>query len=177
MVYDFKDNSRVPILAQVAGERLEKIRVKHRGRLSAEAVVEDAQSERSPLHTVFEWNNKKAGEAYRLEQARHLIRSVIVVMEDRPSVRAFTRITLEEDHDATYTHITVAMEDPALREQVLARAERELESWRKRYADLEEFASVCRAIEQVAKTLPKPKGRGRRRATRVVARPKDAVLV
>lgn len=46
------------------------------GRLTPELVVRDAEDARSPLHSQFEWDDSKAAEQYRLEQARDLIRSV-----------------------------------------------------------------------------------------------------
>jgi hypothetical protein len=65
--------------------RMEKIKVeldiiakKNRGRLAAEKVLDEAKSPRHPLHSEFEWNDKKAGHKYRLEQARELIRLVTI---------------------------------------------------------------------------------------------------
>jgi len=46
--------------------------------LRASDVVEHARDKTSPLHGEFEWDNKKAGHEYRLQQARTLIRAVVV---------------------------------------------------------------------------------------------------
>lgn len=59
-------------------ERLEQIRKLNAGRLTPEAVVEDARDEESPLHASFEWDDAKAAADHRLNQARTLIRSVKV---------------------------------------------------------------------------------------------------
>lgn len=48
------------------------------GRLTPEMVVEAAREEDSPLHPCFEWDDTKASRAWRIEQARKLIRSVTV---------------------------------------------------------------------------------------------------
>lgn len=48
------------------------------GRLTPEMVVRSARAPDSPLHESFEWDNKKAGHSFRLDQARHLIRRVTV---------------------------------------------------------------------------------------------------
>ncbi len=45
------------------------------GFLKPSIVVAEAKPVTSPLHNVFEWNDKKAGAAYRLDQARRVIRS------------------------------------------------------------------------------------------------------
>lgn len=48
------------------------------GRLTPDNVVDAAQDEASPLHQCFEWDNDAAAHMFRVEQARHLIRSVRV---------------------------------------------------------------------------------------------------
>lgn len=56
------------------------------GAMTPERVVKAAESPDSPLHAWFEWDDTKAASAYRIEQARALIRSVevTVIIEDRP---------------------------------------------------------------------------------------------
>ncbi len=48
------------------------------GLLMPEAVVEAARPEDSPLHECFTWDDRIAGEAWRLQEARVLIRTVRV---------------------------------------------------------------------------------------------------
>lgn len=59
---------------------LAKLADENGGRLTPDAVVAHAQRKDSPLHELFEWDTKKAAHAWRLEQARELIRSVRVVI-------------------------------------------------------------------------------------------------
>jgi hypothetical protein len=53
----------------------------HGGRLTPEQVVSAARDRRSPLHAVFEWDDKKAAASHRLFQARVLIKSVRLTIE------------------------------------------------------------------------------------------------
>ena len=46
------------------------------GRLTPDTVLRAAKNPRHPLHDVFEWNDAKAGHAWRVEQARALIARV-----------------------------------------------------------------------------------------------------
>lgn len=64
-------------------EALEEIKKleDRRGRLTAEEVLEAARPSASPLHGFFEWDDSKAAEAHRLEQARDLIRRVKIELE------------------------------------------------------------------------------------------------
>ena len=48
------------------------------GQITAAEVVDRARNKNSPLHDYFEWDDKKAGNACRIEQARVLIRTVKV---------------------------------------------------------------------------------------------------
>lgn len=49
-----------------------------RGALRPADVVEDARPDDAPLHPCFEWRDQVAADQYRLYQARHLIRTVVV---------------------------------------------------------------------------------------------------
>lgn len=53
------------------------------GEVKPSALVEAARSEGSPAHRAFEWDDSKAGEEYRLMQARQWIRRVEIIIEDR----------------------------------------------------------------------------------------------
>jgi len=46
------------------------------GRVTPEAVVDDARAPTSPLHDQFEWDEKKAAYQHNLDQARALIVSI-----------------------------------------------------------------------------------------------------
>lgn len=150
MVYQWKDGAHVSIDAQAAGEEMERIRVRQNGRLDQESVVEAARKPKSPLHPHFEWDDSKAANAFRLEQASYLIRSIAVTVEkpngNETPVRAFVSVKREEDR--SYTSIQHALSDEELRAQVVAQAWAELEAWRKRYAELQEFAALFATIEQ-----------------------------
>lgn len=50
------------------------------GDITPEAVVDLAKNKESVLHDYFEWNNKKAAESYRLQQASGLLRRIDVVV-------------------------------------------------------------------------------------------------
>ena len=49
---------------------------KNRGILRPSDVVKAARNPANVMHDSFEWDNDKAGDLYRLEQAREIIRSV-----------------------------------------------------------------------------------------------------
>jgi len=57
---------------------LTRLAAENDGRLTPDNVVDAAQNAASPLHSWFEWDDDAAAHMYRVEQARHLIRSVRV---------------------------------------------------------------------------------------------------
>ena len=54
---------------------------KAQGNLTADAVVAEAANKRSPIHHLFEWDDSKAAHAYRIDQARMLLRGIQVRFE------------------------------------------------------------------------------------------------
>jgi hypothetical protein len=150
MIYEWKADARFPIGAQVAAERLHKIRDKN-GELTPRSVVSDASSPRSPLHPCFEWNDEKAADAHRLWQARKLIGSIVVAeYADAPvacETRAFVHLSSSSPQ---YFPIEVAMTSEDMRDEILSRARREIKLWRARYDAYAEFADIVAAIDHLA---------------------------
>jgi len=135
---------------QVIGEQLEKLA--NAGRLIPREVVKLARSKKSPFHSIFEWNNTIAARKYRETQASYIIRSVAITSvsgEDFGNkVRAF--ITLKSTRTAQPYETTVSVmfrEDK--RDRLLSMAMKELQDWRDRYFNFEEFAEIFEAIEEL----------------------------
>lgn len=64
-------------------ERLQQLAAENGGQLTPDAVVADAKKKTSPLHRYFDWDDKVAAMKWRREQARQLIRSVRVEVEQQ----------------------------------------------------------------------------------------------
>jgi hypothetical protein len=86
-------------------DELQRLANEGGGRLTADVVVASARSAKSPIHDQFEWDDKKAGRAHRLYQARQLIRSVKlnVSVEERSFViPAYVRDPSAEANEQGY---------------------------------------------------------------------------
>lgn len=155
MVYKWAYGARYKGSAQSIGERLEAIRQENDGKLAPRDVVVDARRSDSPLHPMFEWDDRKAAFEYRLDQARGIIRHIVVVKDESTEpVRAFVSVKHDGDDDNAYTSIVVAMANPDLSTQVVAKAKAELESWKARYARYREMAKAVSAVEGALAALP-----------------------
>jgi hypothetical protein len=78
------------------------------GRLIPETVVRVAADPGSPLHSQFEWDDSKAGHAFRIEQARRLIRAVrlVVITEARTiSTVHYVRDPSRPEHEQGYISV------------------------------------------------------------------------
>jgi len=78
MSYSWRKGSRFKVKPDVAGEALNQI-YERDGKITPQAVVDDARPISSPLHEGFEWDNWKAAEHYRERQARAMIRNIEIV--------------------------------------------------------------------------------------------------
>lgn len=67
--------------AERVAVELERLEQEHNG-LTAEIVLQAARRKRSELHKLFEWDDSSAAEKWRMHQARNLIRSVRVTVND-----------------------------------------------------------------------------------------------
>lgn len=150
-VYQWKPQAQIKIDPQAAGEHLELLRVQSGGDITPGAVVDAARSNNSPLHGGFEWDDSEAAEKYRIEQAKYLLRMIVVAVhkpdENKSTpMRAFVSIT--RDNKPSFVSLKAAMSDADLRAQIVARAKNELRQWADRYRQYEELATICEAIDK-----------------------------
>lgn len=89
--------------------------------LTPETVVEAARDPRSPLHSQFEWDDGTAGEAYRIQQARALIKRVRVdvVRADETVIHAPVFVRSPEGGQGYALTQAVAVSAPDRRQVVL----------------------------------------------------------
>jgi hypothetical protein len=165
-VYEWKPMVSMPVDPQIAGRRLEELSAARGGVTPAE-VVEDASPPGSVLHPIFEWDDTKAAKAHREDQARHMLRSIRVVIERPEQEPIVTRgfVVIEREGEGrVYDQVEIVMSDAKLRQQVVDRALKELSAWMERYNGYVELSSMYGAIKSTM-------GRKKRRQPRSEDRP------
>ena len=123
----------------------ELLRLKKRnGTLTKEAVVKSAQRQGSPLHADFEWDDEKAATAHRLEQARYIMRSIMIVWDESTAdgkveqvqTRLLHSVLAEPDEDAVdqgtrnqrvFVSFRDVVENPEYAQQVIDSMEQALQ--------------------------------------------------
>lgn len=143
MVYQWKIPLKVPV--NEAAAELERI-FNERGEIAPETVVEESRPEGAVLHGLFEWDDAKAAEKYRISQARFIIRNITTEQETEEgpvTVRGFH----VAEHNYAPTAFVMSSED--LRNKLLESALAELEQFKAKYHALTALARVFEAIEEV----------------------------
>ena len=150
--YEWKTKGLYKADADVVGKIFEDL--ENTVGLTAENVVEVSRSEDCPIHDEFEWDNDVAAEEWRKEQAKNMIRNISVVLaeteidSDVKSVRAFYATELHQ-----YESIQAIFSDNEKEDNLLQKAIRELQAFKKKYALLSKLSAVFDAIDNVTKEV------------------------
>jgi len=114
--------------AQKVGEELELVKAK--GVLNPQSVLERAKNKKSILHNLFEWDDTKAAEEYRIKQAMNIVSNIIevtIIKGEKVEERAFFSVTVKKDENV-YVSLTEAITTPSYRIQLLKEMETTLEN-------------------------------------------------
>lgn len=154
MVYKWK-YYKYSVDANVVGKALEDIE-KESGEVTAELLLKKATPKDSELHTLFEWDNKKAAGEWRLHQARQIIGAVAVVYEEEEkeepiTTRAF--VNVGDVHKGSFINTAKAMSDEETRTVVLKHALDELKAFKAKYAGLNELAIIFTEIDKLSMSV------------------------
>lgn len=155
MVYEWKGR-HYGVSADVVGKEVEKLEKKY-GEVTAKNFVEAARPEDSVLHKLLEWDDTKAAEKWRIQQAGTIICCLNIVREDlsEPStVRAYMNVADGADNPTRRTGSFIntqdAFSDKEKRALILRVAIRELKELRRKYDTLTELAAVFDAIDNLS---------------------------
>jgi hypothetical protein len=144
------------VSADIVGAEMEKIE-KRDGEVTNRSLLEAGRPEDSALHGLFEWNDGKAAELYRLKQATDVITHIAIKVDGKPEepYRAYVNIKLSDGQTESGRFINVqsAMENEETRKIVLSAALAEMKRFSNKYAKYRELSEVFEAIDKVSKEL------------------------
>ena len=156
MVYEWK-KTLYKVKPQEAGQYLDSI-AQRDGGIHPNVIVEEAREPEALLHSCFEWDNTEAAHKYREDQARAIVRNLVVVHvsednQNEPSrTRAFVHVVTQDDgeKDSRYLDIKSVLNDTQMRSDLLEQAKRELVSFRTKYEGISELAEIMGFINKLA---------------------------
>lgn len=113
--------------AQLLGAVIERL-TEQKGSVTPEDIVTAARDEASPAHRYFEWNDQKAAQQYRLEQARYILRVIHVEIAPQETIRAFHSVHIDEmsSTDRQYVSLKQVQSNDRFRQQIIEGALNEL---------------------------------------------------
>ena len=154
MKYRYNGPVNIKVKANIVADEITNLIDVNNGAIIPETVIRAARPKRSKLHNCFEWDDKKAAKLYRVEQAKHILRAVIVQYdtgdEDNPTiveVRAFPNI--ETDGGNYYTTMARVAEDGEMSEQLENQICRDLSFMREKHKNIKRFREVWKAIDSL----------------------------
>lgn len=136
--------------------RLAEITMKNGGILTPEAVVEDAKQKDSPLHSMFEWDTKKAAYQHWLDTARGLIRSVRVevhVESRKVSTVAYVRDPKAPPERQGYVRTAALRSDTDLAREALEQEFQRITAAMHRARELSVYFGLKDELETMIATL------------------------
>lgn len=152
--YAWREGANYSISAETVGNVLENIESRD-GAITKKSFLEESRPDDAPTHKLFEWNDSKAAEKYRLAQAGKVISDLKIKLkveerEEPIETTAILNIEERERKTGTYVNVITAMENKESRRIVLLRAISELQTFSRKYASLQELAGVFEAIREVS---------------------------
>lgn len=146
--YTWKEGWNPKISAETVGNVITEIEEKN-GTVTKELFLDASRPVDSPTHNLFEWDDKKAGELYRLSISNKIIIQLNVEIEsvkgeEKAYVPAFINIRQTNDK-AEYKNIVDALSDQESRELIVKRLKREVEALINRNRHIDELADILQS--------------------------------
>lgn len=144
------------VSADIVGAEMERIEARD-GQVTSKSLLDAGRPEESVLHSLFEWDDSKAAELYRLRQATDVITHIHIVIEEKPETPYRAYVNIQESNGQTeqgrFINVRSAMENEETRRIVLNTAISEMKRFSQKYANYKELSEVFEAIDRVAERM------------------------
>jgi hypothetical protein len=152
--YVWAPNARMRGDAQLVGRELDMLQRTHGQVLTPRVVVDHARADKSALHKCFTWDDAKAAELHRENEARSIIRSIRIItdnaIDDPTPHRVFVNIDgLEGQDEQAYVPMTRVLSDPELFERARRQFLSDLQAFKRRYQEFESLVAPLLEVESV----------------------------
>lgn len=151
--YSWKSGFAYSTSADTVGKVLEKIE-KRDGKVTAKSFLAESKKKSSPTHSMFEWDDAKAANKYRLQQSAQIINQLEITLEDGNSAPAFVNVRIKSvKQSASFLNVQTALSDEEYSRIVLQNALSELLSFQKKYNGLKELSDVFASIKSLQEQM------------------------
>lgn len=137
--------------ANIVGKTIEKIEKKY-GECTASLLLEEARNKKSQLHSLFEWDDTVAAEKFRLDQATKIITAVAVIYDNNNEEPIITRafVNVGAKNNGSFITMATALSNEKSRSIVFQHALEELQTFKAKYAGLQELAELFKSIDKLS---------------------------
>ena len=152
--YAWREGFQPKVKPNVVGGILEHLEAEN-GTITNTAFLDYSRDEDSETHCLFEWDDAKAGELYRLSVSTRIINQSQIVYtekEDSEPQKYIAFVNVDSERDAKYMNIVTALSNEESKDLIISRIKRDLESMKKKYKSIKEFADL---LEEFAKEIRK----------------------
>lgn len=112
-------------------------------------IVKMASDPSTEMHKCFQWDDTKAAEQYRLVQARHMVRDLVITVQ-QPNKKQPEEIRLiQHTKQESYAPVSYIVSKPDLYQSLLEQAKIELKAFKKRYSQIAELAEIMEDINKI----------------------------
>lgn len=118
--------------------------------VTPENIVDYARDEGTELHKCFQWDDAKAAENWRKQQARTIICNLKVVVETKREDKEI-RFYYHDNTAKEYIHTIHIVRNEDEYKRLLVQAKRELQAFKERYKTIAELSKLIEEIETVLK--------------------------
>lgn len=130
--------------AQKVAEEINKIG----DEVTPDQIVEAARDESTELHKCFEWNDTIAANKWRKYQARQVLRSLVIKVEEEPEDETPpVRVFYKTDNNEGYKHSNIVFRNDDEYQKLLQAAYAELRAFKVKYARLQELSEILALID------------------------------
>ena len=119
------------------------------GECKPEEIVEYAKHTDTELHKCFEWDDTKAAERWRVQQARIICNSLTVVVETITHDPIAVKVIEHDKDEKVYRPIVATVRNEDQYAQLLRSAKEELAAFKRRYQNIKELSAIIGQIEEV----------------------------
>ena len=125
------------------------------GSSTAEEYLEFLRNPNTVMHKAITWDIDRAGHKYQVSEARNIKNSWVKISYDtegnRRETPAYFAVKLTHKKPRDYVPVEIVVNDEALLDRWIAQAERELQSFRRRYNSIAHFKNLFAEIEIILK--------------------------
>jgi len=143
------------------------------GKFTPKDVLKSAQPKSSKIHKYFTWDDKEAAGAYRIEEAKYMIRHIAILEDDGIDARAYQSLIIDEN--ITYVDQDTVSEDEDLLTQVLHRAVKEAVSWSLKYRHHKQLKPIFKSINKVEREVSSDSKKGQDKGNNSTKHPQTAI--